>query len=826
MKKSIKFLPLLSMGLVVVGCQDYDAGFKESDIVVKKYSNDFEQTFGNIPSDQNFNMAQQVSAKIDMSKYGDGDMKLIIFSKNPVQKGATILFSKTVSGKQEFSFDIEKGSTDVFVRVEKDGQRLVNDWMKVIGGVVSNEEMTTRAYTPAAGYDGSARLIAYDAETDCSTTIDKTNLIKMGTYNTNHYVHVAEIGSKDNKYVTENFTWDSNKANYRFTKLDNGNYWVVAPDDSEHTYSYEDGYEVAANKIYEVINNTKGAAYFDKGTILVDYQDPEDNWQWKKREAEGYTFYYQYKPAYDNYVYGAVDRPESFYHLNNVATNDKTIKLGDIIPILTCLDEGYGQFGYGYFAEQWDNRTIYKDKLNPDVEYVLGAEGPISFGMIYGATGNPNKLAYYYWFETGDPEVDAQRKLTAPRYILMEDARPNSNVKCAGESAAQMDSYIDALSEGSHLHADHDVVGTEYHLAYFGTDYNAATGSYNFPPNCHVSFVLINFQSSSQGLSSEDWSGLSSDKFYYGTQWMNKAIEHTYAATNGTNCRNHSDEHPYTDADNTIGEIAAVTYSLDGTIIAGFEDGVDMDVNDIMYYVKAPTISNKPKDIVNITTETHEWMVACEDLGGTFDYDFNDIVFGVKHFSEATDIQRWDEDSQSYVPEHIDGDNYIVITPYAAGGTLKSYLYYGDECLGEVHALVDPANASTYESMKSGEMPILNAHSKGTPGSAISKTLAAGQTFTMSAAAGSQAIAGFSIHVVSEGYTDEAEAGSDANTAITVVQYNKSGEAPQMMVLPNGWLWPLETHGIGSAYPNFNNWAQDASLTQWNSVVDNSHIVH
>lgn len=197
MKKSIKFLPLLSMGLVVVGCQDYDAGFTESDIKAKQYANDFEQTFGNIPSDQNFNMAQQVSAKIDMSKYGDGDMKLIIFSKNPVQKGATILFSKTVSGKQDFTFDVEKGSTDVFVRVEKDGQRLVNDWMKVIGGVVSNEEMATRAYTPAAGYDGSARLIAYDAETDCSTTVDKENLITMGNYNGNLWVTIPQNSTKE-----------------------------------------------------------------------------------------------------------------------------------------------------------------------------------------------------------------------------------------------------------------------------------------------------------------------------------------------------------------------------------------------------------------------------------------------------------------------------------------------------------------------------------------------------------------------------------------------------------------------------------------------------
>ncbi|MDE6654851.1 MAG: hypothetical protein K2K37_10760 [Muribaculaceae bacterium] len=53
--------------------------------------------------------------------------------------------------------------------------------------------------------------------------------------------------------------------------------------------------------------------------------------------------------------------------------------------------------------------------------------------------------------------------------------------------------------------------------------------------------------------------------------------------------------------------------------------------------------------------EVFPWIVACEDLGGTGDYDFNDIVFGV---------------------EHIAGTRFVYVTALAAGGTLPTRLYY------------------------------------------------------------------------------------------------------------------------------------------------------
>ena len=75
------------------------------------------------------------------------------------------------------------------------------------------------------------------------------------------------------------------------------------------------------------------------------------------------------------------------------------------------------------------------------------------------------------------------------------------------------------------------------------------------------------------------------------------------------------------------GDWRFITYSWGETVVAGLEDTGDDDMNDLLFSVKA-NITNKPKDINPDTPTTQKWLVACEDLGGSFDYDFNDIVLG------------------------------------------------------------------------------------------------------------------------------------------------------------------------------------------------------
>ena len=89
-----------------------------------------------------------------------------------------------------------------------------------------------------------------------------------------------------------------------------------------------------------------------------------------------------------------------------------------------------------------------------------------------------------------------------------------------------------------------------------------------------------------------------------------------------------------------------------------------------------------------INEEPDKWLLACEDLGGSFDIDYNDVVFAV---------------------EHISGQPTAKLTPLAAGGTLASYIYFQDplgsrdKCFGEIHQLFGA------EPAKSGDFEIINA---------------------------------------------------------------------------------------------------------------------
>lgn len=74
----------------------------------------------------------------------------------------------------------------------------------------------------------------------------------------------------------------------------------------------------------------------------------------------------------------------------------------------------------------------------------------------------------------------------------------------------------------------------------------------------------------------------------------------------------------------------------------------DFDLNDFMVVFDGvlPSINDQ---------ETPGWILAYEDLGNTFDWDFNDIVAKV---------------------QHVSGQDYATFTPLAAVGTLDSYVKY------------------------------------------------------------------------------------------------------------------------------------------------------
>ena len=215
----------------------------------------------------------------------------------------------------------------------------------------------------------------------------------------------------------------------------------------------------------------------------------------------------------------------------------------------------------------------------------------------------------------------------------------------------------------------------------------------------------------------------------------------------------------------------------------GKEDAGDMDYNDFIFLLrgKQKHVGESGED----TSTPVEYYYAVEDLGGSYDYDFNDVVFSVSHIS---------------------GVDHLHVVPLAAGGVLESFIcYHGDGkefTSNEVHSYFG-LSGTGYVNTK--------------------------DEFT------TQPLKGIAFSVPSNwshtglGGSDEDATGSTADNGIQVKVMQKDGEvhsirtpgegeAPQMLILPKGWEWPTECTRIDEAYPGFGEWG--AGYLQGSSWLD------
>lgn len=78
-------------------------------------------------------------------------------------------------------------------------------------------------------------------------------------------------------------------------------------------------------------------------------------------------------------------------------------------------------------------------------------------------------------------------------------------------------------------------------------------------------------------------------------------------------------------------------------------------------FIKEFGIADSDQEEIGEKPQVQSWIIGCEDLGSSFDFDFNDAGFGVSHFST-------DDKSQ----------NYLKVKALAAGGTLPIQLLWTD----------------------------------------------------------------------------------------------------------------------------------------------------
>lgn len=185
------------------------------------------------------------------------------------------------------------------------------------------------------------------------------------------------------------------------------------------------------------------------------------------------------------------------------------------------------------------------------------------------------------------------------------------------------------------------------------------------------------------------------------------------------------------------------------------------------------------KSLPDPKPEPQTFIFACEDLGTSDDFDFNDVVFSVSH---------------------VAGETKAVVTVLAAGGTLDAYIVYDNSELGEVHSMLGA---------EAGMMT--NTSEKGITHTHAGKEISVAGDWTLASNSYK-----FRVRVVNlEGNSSHSE----------YVEAPKEGEAPQMIILPSEWEWPTERTNIKDAYPDFIKWTKDATISDWNTKKVESLVV-
>ncbi len=210
------------------------------------------------------------------------------------------------------------------------------------------------------------------------------------------------------------------------------------------------------------------------------------------------------------------------------------------------------------------------------------------------------------------------------------------------------------------------------------------------------------------------------------------------------------------------GSVYATVAGGEGELLAAGEFAVsDGRVEISSRAVREPSSSRSAHEV-----SYFDAMVVCEDLGGIGDYDFNDVVLGLRH---------------------VAGTNTLKILPMAAGGTLHADVYYGDEHIGEIHDLIVPGSDS-------GDM--LNTRSFDHVSRFYNVTVPSGFT-------------------LSSDWKKIRLAVKDGGETITVTGPDRAGEAPQMFCLGGDWYWPTETTPVDEAYPGFAAWTTSMLNASW-----------
>ncbi len=625
------FVPAAMMSLGVASCSDYDNGYTESAI---KFAQDFRKTFGDIDPEQDWNLAERQF--VTVSTQTESEVK--IYAK--VDDAYAIVGDyEGIKGTRTLGYDVVEGTTEIIVSDGKEGIKTTANGVVVFG-----------QGTRGTAWEGTTEGVTV-------TKLTGTTEINGVTYAGSKSPTDAEIQN----VLTKVPEWQYN--------ISNGGIY------SDFHYT-----STGSFIIYPYYWNTSSI-----NTVGIYYTDKNGEYH----EVDIYT------------ADGEVEYEETYSQTANRRPNDWGIKLNNNSYWETVPNDNFQM-------NDWSTETDASGLRTPFIQYWKYA----------GNAGNPLGTVQI------EKTINARTFEPGKHYLVMIEARlmnESGNINETGSVTfyannanivMTSDAFNSHATYNGHSEIYSDMDGTKRMWVRCTPDSNG---------KIKVGFNLQNIQSNWFAFNNlkvfnaehldADYLKNRSENFYssvdrgqgirvdipegvtFGMYVKKTDISKTYGTNNsGTSWTLYSEKQKNKDAKYDFEEhkfCYASTFYMGDQMFIGLEDwpNGDCDLNDFVL-----AFDGCKPIIINEDPTTSTWLVACEDLGGSFDIDYNDVVFSV---------------------EHISGKTKAKLTPLAAGGTLASYIYFQDpfdsnrdRCFGEIHQLFGAAEA------KSGEFEIVNAQSR------------------------------------------------------------------------------------------------------------------
>ncbi|MDO4201669.1 MAG: hypothetical protein Q4D25_06055 [Bacteroidales bacterium] len=660
------FVPAAMMSLMVAGCSDYDNGYDSNAI---KFAQEFRKTFGDIDPEQDWNLAERGTVTVSTMK--ESEVKIYALTGDEY----TIVGDyQGVKGTQMLGFDMVEGTKSILVT---DG---VTAEKTVPGGVVTF---------------GNTRFTVYEGTKEGVTVSRFTNETEINgkTYPAQKTPTEAEISTVLER-VTERQP-NLNKVTSNFQYVSTGSfvlypyYWNTSSINTLGVY-----YTDANNQYHEVdiytLNGENG--YVENYGITKNGQQITGfNWNEQTNTDDSGNLY---KRPNDWYIEGAgqnnSDNQYPLLHKNGWSTETDASELK--VPFIQYWKAPGNELGTVTIKK---DISQYAYTFEPNGQYLVEVKARLM--NEGGLITNDNKGTITFKANNSSLVLTSDNVSTTTTYegskgVLYSDMNGTKKMwlSCNADDNGRIYLSFELNNVKCNWFAFKDVkVYDVSKMTKTGDNFYTSPERgkgirVDIPEGTTFGMYLKKSDKNNDGTAVSPYTFYSesykNDPNKVGSGVTVNADGQTMTQQSGTNpCYASTFKMP-------------VTQDGDDEMFLGFEDwpniyeNSDFDLNDVVFAFDGcqPIIINEEAD---------KWLLACEDLGGSFDIDYNDVVFSV---------------------EHISGQNKAKLTPLAAGGTLASYIYFQDpqgignrnKCFGEIHQLFGA------EATESGEFEIVNARSR------------------------------------------------------------------------------------------------------------------